>query len=182
MAPRDPSKTFVDAVFAIGSITLNYGKLENAFRDLFCLGTGMTSRQGYALFHRIQNDVRLAILDDLLPDRGLPDEGVQLTLHFMRAYNICVDNRNALMHSFDLGQTYDRPGINLVKYTKAGSAIRFPAPVSDLADLSDAMERFAIFGDVLCEDIRERIVLGRFLPLSWPGTLPMPRKMDWLPH
>src|SRR6476659_319728 len=86
-------------ILALGVISLEYGFLENMFRVLFSIVGNMNEYQVAAIFERLPNNHRIDAIRQMLRESTLPDVLKDRVLYFCRCFDICADNRHAIMHS-----------------------------------------------------------------------------------
>jgi len=175
-----------DQIHAIGVISLNHNRLERIFREMFIYCTGETE----SIFHQLTNKKRIKKIEELLDCTSRPDYR-QAVIDFLKAYDICTDNRNAIMHAFSPGSHTSRStgetGILLVKYdNKTGQPLHYPANRDLLRAVADEMNAWCSYG----ADINSRLRnLDAFQAGGHdPATLPAlpnkpdePAKMDFSP-
>jgi len=178
-----------DDILALGVVSLNYGHLENIFRVMFAMVTGMSENQVRALFERINNDARQKILEQLLDPQPFPDGLKKLIAHFLEGYTICAKNRHSIMHSHSGGihsGTRGTQGIVLSKYSRSGGRFVCFAHAAKLRTIADAIDAQSTFGTEvilavssfrLCQRQNRIHDFGRG-PL--PETPPLPTELDWL--
>jgi hypothetical protein len=177
-------------IFAIGVISLNYGQLESIFGILFGKSVGMTEVQTSLLFQRIQNNVRLEIFRNLSsPRNDMPIAFLDRLNHFGEGYRICVDNRNAVMHSHSSGSHYSvetgNSGLVLAKYTNSGKRMYCLATRDILRSVADSIDRFSLFGASLCTDLdilksRQRRGDETYQPSPLSDKPELPAGLRWM--
>lgn len=179
-----------DDLLALGVVSLNYGYLENVLRVLFGMVTGMHQAQMAAIFDRLNNDARQAVLDQMLGAHPFIPEIKTLVRHFLDAFAICAGNRHAIMHSHHGGihsGSRGTGGIVLRRYSRAGSASVFFAHAESLRAIADDIDQQSQFGIqvvltvqsfLLCQKEDRLADFGRH-PL--PETPPLPKTLGWLP-
>lgn len=194
MAPPDrwPARLFgsADDLVALGVISLNYGNLENIFRVLFSMVTGMTEFHVAAVFERINNDTRLTAFKQILGGQNYPSDLKNLLSHFIKGYEICAENRHAIMHSHHGGihrnlAGKDSRGIVLSKYTRAGARVEFFATTAILRSVADAIDQQAMFGAELILTVQSYQIclkqkrLEHFAQKALPKTPLLPTSLNW---
>jgi hypothetical protein len=181
-----------DGIYAIGVISLNYCQLENMFLGLFQSATGMTEVQVVALFQRLQNDSRLKIFSQLTNQRSeFPADFKDRIRHFAAGYEVCVENRNAIMHSHSRGSFFSErectEGILLAKAAKSGSILACPLDLTGLRRIADDIHRYIIYAAGLTADLDASLELYRRNdPRAWQlsrlSDKPLlPQNLAWRP-
>ena len=178
-------------LLALGVIALNYGRLENIFRIIFAMVSGMSEAQVTAIFARINNRLREDIFEQLLATQTFPEGLIDLIRHWLAGYMICAENRNAVMHSHHGGihsGARGTEGIVLSKFSRAGSRFSYFAHAKALRAIADAIDHQGNFGEQvmleiagfqLCERQKRPRDFGQF-PL--PEKPRLPEALNWLPH
>jgi hypothetical protein len=180
-------KAHKEDIFALGIIAMTYGELENVFRKLFSAITGLNEFQTAALFERLPNNHRLAILGQLLAQTALSREIKDDVDYFMDGFETCADNRHAVLHAHLGGTFFGSPGQGVVlhKFTKAGKKQTCFAPTKKLHEIADSMREYAAFGFSLIARITP--VTGAKIPNDnssvlfspFRGKPSPPPKLDW---
>jgi hypothetical protein len=179
-----------DDLVALGVISLNYGYLENMFRALFALATGMERIQCDALFERINNDTRINVFRDIIARKNYPVGLKDLLSHFVSGYQVCAANRHAVMHSHHGGIHVQRgpsgeSGIVLSKWSRSGKEMLLFADTKLLQGVADSIDKQASFAVQLiltmsafqtCER-ENRLHVFEQRPL--PEKPPLPSTLDW---
>ena len=139
-----------DTIFALGVLALNYNRLEIAFRTLFAAVTETPMQQTTFLFPKIQNDVRLDLIRQSLGVRKLDDEILDRVKHFSAAFSTMAENRNAVMHSHNLGYAAelagdDRTALHLYKFSRSGAVLECFATLEEVRRAADDMQTYTNF-------------------------------------
>jgi len=179
-----------DHIYAIGMVSLNYGQLEGMFGHLFAITTGMTSIQVDAFFQRLQNDARVKVFNQLLSARAdLPDALKEALVAFVKAYEVCATNRNAIMHSKNGGrftrESDSTGGLVLEKVNRDGVRVCSLCTLADLRRVADEIHAYMIFAAQLISDVRAAVHHGkddhRGQPRSSLDRPTPPQFLDWRP-
>src|SRR5437016_4380182 len=88
-----------EATYALGVIGTAYGRLEFAFGGLFANTLGLTFVFTSMLLPKITNDVRIALIEEALPQSDFDPEIQDHIRHFIAGFRSLIFNRNMLMHS-----------------------------------------------------------------------------------
>jgi hypothetical protein len=172
---------------ALGAITLSYGYLESLFQFLFGEVAKMTLEQVNAIFYRLPNTNRVNMMRELLTASTLPTNIKELTSDFLKAFELCVEARNGLMHARSGGVVHgrcrDEQGFVFTKTTKAGKHLRCAPSLSDLRAVADSMEANALFAVKLASAINRARVLNLPKESTWfpspPEKLLLPPPLNW---
>jgi hypothetical protein len=178
-----------DDLLALGVVSLNYGYLENIFRVIFSFATELSEFQTRAIFERLNNSARQAVLDQMLAHRTFPPELKALIRYFLQGFTICSTNRHAVMHSHSGGTHHGErgtEGIVLRKVSKSGHASLFFANTRALRAIADDIDRQSQFGIAVfmaMDRFHDSQKPGRsgFELSSLPDRPPLPKSLDWLP-
>jgi len=85
---------------AIGVLSVNYNNLENKLLDLLKLYDGAPDDVVAFLFEKVPTETRLEWLRRLVKGRKAIGATLSTTiLAFSKAYKVCTDNRNLIVHS-----------------------------------------------------------------------------------
>src|SRR3954468_13469385 len=178
-----------DDIFAIGVISLNYGKLENSFRILFSNVAHLNDFQAAAIFNRLPNNHRKDVLLELMAKSILPQKLRDRIRYFAKGFTTCSGNRHDIMHSHSGGvytsQSRGERGILLSKYTKQGAKRVCPASLENLKITADEIHQYAIFGSVISTEIksflafREKNDGAAFWQIPLRDKPPPPTPLSW---
>jgi hypothetical protein len=175
-----------DSTFALGVISSTYGSLEFAFNAVFVAVTGITSGFASMLLPKLNNDMRIRLLEEALSASGLSPEAQQHVGHFVEGYKSNVHNRNMLMHSQILpgGATKSI----LIMTQRNGKTVGCSVTLQALRKVGDDMETFRGYGLALGACInwpKLAHIFGIATPtpppelLTWPGKPPLPNRLEY---
>lgn len=168
-----------DAILAMGVISLNYGQLESMFASLLASATGIPHPQMEALFPKIQNDVRLQLLEQLSPSQDWPTGLADHISHFASAYEICVKNRNGIVHSYAAGISVGG-GIErrlvIGKKSRSGNELVHITDLSQLRKFADSMHDFVLYAARLSVVLTIYRAGALANPLNPPQPVSLPEK------
>ena len=88
-----------DSIFAIGVVSTKFAELESAMQFLFSTVFGLNREDGILIFAKIGNETAIDLTKRRLAKTEWPQKILDDVLYFVKAFEICKDNRNALMHS-----------------------------------------------------------------------------------
>jgi len=176
-----------DSLLALGVISLVYNQLEGALNDVFYAACRMSHEQAAILFPKIQNDVRIAMIEHALEWPEWPSSLKSDVLFFLKAFRICATNRHALMHSYALGITTLEPSrLVLVKPSRRGEELTSSVDLDELRGVADAMHSLIPFGSFAAATASafwRRRATGEELNIEpWPQAPerpPLPIELDW---
>ena len=162
------------------------------FRVLFSIVGNMNEYQVAAIFERLPNNHRIDAIRQMLRESTLPDVLKDRVLYFCRCFDICADNRHAIMHSHSGGifTSYSRNarGIRLSKYSKSGIRLVCAASLADLRSVADDINCIANFGGNICSNIRIFLICrdrddeAAFWRIPLRDKPPLPTKLNWVPE
>lgn len=140
-----------EATFALGVIGAQYARLEWAFSGLFAATTGIPTQFVLRLLPKIGNDVRVALIEETLPDARLGEQTEACVVHFLTAYKSLAFNRNMLMHSHIVGSGATTS--ILFKTQRDGQTVGCQLSVPQLRQIADDMETYRNFAMALANGI-----------------------------
>jgi hypothetical protein len=177
-----------DDLLALGVVSLNYGYMENILRILFAMVGDFSEPQVRAMFDRMNNDARQAILDQLLGQQPFSADLKALVRHFLKGYGICATNRHAIMHSHHGGihsGARGTQGIVLCKYSRSGGEQHFFAHAAKLRAVADAIDQQSAFGREVILNVQSFQICHKqnrvadFERHPLPDKPPLPEPLDW---
>ena len=112
-----------DHLTALGVISTNWNTLELVLYMLLFSFLDAPRDTAQAVFHSLGNVARTDLLLTMLRRNAIDREIIDRVEHFVKAYNICRENRNWLLHA---RPTMDTDQVNLV-LKKQGSRDPFNA-------------------------------------------------------
>lgn len=179
--PLDPN------LHAIGAISTAYNDLEFGLYTIFhhFMNDTTGSRVPAFLFGKIDNERRLYFLREWLQSSKMSEPAIGTIHNFLDGYQICAENRNAIMHSKFLG-TSSADEINptniLQRRSKSGFDLTAEISVNleILRKIADEIRRFDMLSFVLFAYLKSRTKEGKLIyphetPL--PDKLPLPEKL-----
>jgi hypothetical protein len=181
----------VEFIHALGQITLTYNYLEETIGMIFARFIHLRDKESEALYHRLNNYDRLALLTSFVEASSEPDKVKAAVLHLLGCYDICTENRNILMHTF--AAPPDSSDITrLSKRARRDTArkIHFHITAAELKAIADEMMDIFDAGCMLHmwlvtgRDPRRTIEHSDFMgyprppePAPLPAIPPKPRKL-----
>lgn len=171
-----------DSILAIGTVSINYSRLESVLTTMFATITGSSIKFASILVPKITNNVRIDMMRRMLEGNDWPEDVRERAEHFITAFSILVENRNLLMHSslFDSIQTITM----LYKTTSKGSTQISRTTPTQLRQIADDMMTYFHFGMQLSNMINFELLglkpsEGDFAYFSWPDKPPLPVRLDY---
>jgi hypothetical protein len=169
----------------MGVASLTYNRLELVFRTLFRMTLDLPESRSWVLFARLQNDSRLSLLKAACDDRDdIQADLAARVLHFHKAFGICAENRNAIMHSnISMSAFTVTPTVSLLRLLRSGQWVAHPVEVSNIRRTADEMHTLASFGLTIAARIPATDPPQFFLPEMMRGPLPdippLPSSLDY---
>lgn len=136
-----------DATFALGVISTGYGRLEFAFGALFANVLNLPSNFVAALFPKLGNEMRIALVTELLPQMQIDPEIEDHVRYFIKGFEALAFNRNMLMHSELISG-----GVSsafLLKTQRNGMLVGCSVTTRRLQSIADDLETFHQYGITL---------------------------------
>lgn len=179
-----------DHIHALGVAAATYNDLEFALLLLFNHYMAVEGELGLKLFAALTNRTRLDFLSDAADAKEADPDALGCVKHFVRAFNICAENRNFLMHSTTqtrgaLAALMPENVLTLSKHARDNPAVRNYAHLTrdEIRRIADEAYKFYVFGFQIWLWMLWRSSKGtlRLSKLPWPPTLPekppLPRKL-----
>jgi hypothetical protein len=174
-----------ESTFALGVISSSYGRLESAFHAIFVTATNTTSAFASILLPKINNDVKIALIEQSMQLSVFAADHQEHIAHFLAGYRSMVHNRNVLMHS----QIFPG-GIGtsiLIKTQKDGKTVGCAVTLSELRQIADDMNAFHAYGLALTNCInlpKISHIFGVTNPpppelLALPDKPALPNRLDY---
>jgi hypothetical protein len=167
-----------EATFALGVISAGYGRLEFAFGLFFATAIGVSGTFTSILFPKINNDVRIALIEEAVSRMIYTQEILDSIGYFIKGYRTLVFNRNMLMHS----QIYSMGSADvsiLLKTQRDGRKVGCRVKVTDLRRIADDMEAFRNYGEGVANHIRAPRLAERIAIEGYKlGIFPLPDKSE----
>jgi hypothetical protein len=174
-------------IFALGVASIKYAELESIFTLVFAIATEVPSWTATMIHAKCGTPACVQITYQALPPLEMigPPTRVEAELrYFLKAFEICTENRNHLMHSAMLHQSPDDNAL-LYKTSKQGNAIISLQPLPKMRQVADDMRAYLNYGRALVNAISvRRPDSPAFFPTSlfpWPDRPAPPHKLDYSP-
>jgi hypothetical protein len=173
-----------DSILAIGTVSVNYSRLEFAMTAMFATITGCSMQFATILIPKITNQYRIDLMERMLAIRSWPDDVRAGCERFIGGFKILADNRNLLMHSSMEAST--REPTLLYKVTKQGNTELCQVSPGELRQIADDMTTYSRYGLHLSNVINIELLgvkpqAGDFGALPDMPPLPTPLKYSGRP-
>jgi len=145
---------------------------------VFAKVLGKTNDEVWALLPTLTNDKRLREMRRHLKGLDWPDETKDRVAHFIKAFEILVDNRNLLDHSAIFASVEGPTG--LYKYDrKKGNTIHIVLTTAELRQIADEMMAYNNYGLLFGNSIGPKGELNTLFVKTWPDQPPLPRALNY---
>lgn len=181
-----------ESLHALGVISVVYNRLERALEALLGSTLKIGHEQVSVLFQKIQNDVRISIIQHAMKREEWPALLKDHVAYFLKAYRICAENRHGLMHSnVQMSPSADPRLVFFTKPSRSGdeliSDLFSTGQLRQIADELDALARFGIIVASAASLTWRRRAIGEdadgTATMKWHETLlerpPLPSELDW---
>jgi hypothetical protein len=181
-----------EGVFAIGVASTKFTELESILSFLFGTVFGMVRDDATMIVSKIGNEAAVALMQQKIirrpseeerdaPPTPLQEQAADHLAHFIKAFNVCLENRNHLMHS-GLAWTGTIGDPILFKTTKQGRTHASAPTLDELRGVADDIHRYCDYGRAIGNAINLRlsdppIFSGAVFP--WPDKSPLPRSLRY---
>ena len=171
-----------DATFALGVIGTGYARLEWVFAAVFAATIDLRSAFTWSLLPKINNDVRVKLIEEALPVHGYGPDVEDRIMHFLAAYKSLAFNRNMLMHSH-ISSGGATTSI-LFKTQRDGKTVACQVPLAQLREIADQMQAYRVFGRALANHIsmhRDGVLLfpEGIAPFPLPDKPSLPSRLEY---
>ena len=173
-----------DSIFALGVASSKFAELESVLQFIFSTIFQLESDHGQMMFSKIGSE---AVLDlnrrampsaEILKSPRLPTGVIADVEYFLDGFELCLKNRNHLMHSNFAWNTEPI----LYKTTKKGQTQIALPTLRELRQIADDMYAFSLYGRLLGNAINNR----KFEPpifsdaiFPWPDRPPLPQELRY---
>jgi hypothetical protein len=137
-----------DSLFAIGVASSNFARLEMVMQFIFASVLDLTIQNSEMISAKIGAEATVILTRQKLATLDWAEDTKDRVRHFLRGFDICLENRNHLMHSEAswLMGTYETDKTFLFKQTKKGE-IRAASPkLPVLRNVADSMQVYIHYG------------------------------------
>lgn len=169
-----------DSLFALGVASSNFTGLEMVMQFIFATVLDLTIENSEMISAKMGAEATVILMRQKLGTLKWEDHIKDRVLHFLRGFDICLENRNHLMHSEIswLMGTYETEKTFLFKRTKKGEMHVAAPRLPELRQIADSMMIFTHYGRRLGNWINNH----SFDPPTFPdAAFPLPDKPA-LPH
>jgi hypothetical protein len=174
-----------DHLVALGVITTNWNTLERVLFQLFFCFLEAPRDSAKTTFHALGNVGRSEVLLTLARRGEYRLDVVEHVQHFVKAFDICRENRNWLLHAHATSETSDSVLVMEKQSRKdAFSSRTLMFPVEQLRSVADEIHATLEFGGKIYihlessrPEIMELAPEGHH-PRPLPEKISLPRKLD----
>jgi hypothetical protein len=167
-----------DSIFAIGVVSIKFAELERALHFLFgtVFGIGMDGTK--TIVAKVGSATCSQILSLQLPTVEWPTQYRADVDYFISAFDICLENRNQLIHSQISVLSSDHTILS--KLSKKGTSIMAAPKLAELRRVADDINTYCIYGRALGNSINlASASTPPAFAFPWPSRPPLPHKMNY---
>jgi hypothetical protein len=172
-----------ESIFALGVISGKFVELESILEFIFGTILRLDPEQTRVIFAKLGCGSCLQMSSDCLAETGWTDDTKDYVTHFLKAVNICADNRNVLMHSHVVWRFGERTV--LFKKSRSGGDLSLSTTLAELRRVADEMNVFCTYGRQLGNAINNTLTDPPVFPVTaypWPTKPPLPSKLNFAPY
>jgi hypothetical protein len=169
-----------DSIFAMGLAGIKFAELESVLRFIFGTVYALDADASTMMGAKIGNDAMIDLTRRRLSEGGWADPAKGDVAHFIKAFDICLENRNYLMHS-QLAWTGSESTV-LFRTSKQGKTLGAVPTLLELRAVADDMHAYCEFGRALGNAINNRLSDPPMFPVSafpWPDKPALPRALRY---
>lgn len=167
-----------DSIFAMGVVSLQFNALEVTLRAIFGTVFRLMPDEQTMICTKIGSRAVVTLIEQKLPKTGWCESHQDGVAHFIKAFSICVENRDHLAHS-ELAWAEETV---LIKRTRQGQTVIAAPTLDELRAVADDMHVYCGYGFALVNAINLSFVDPPPFPSSffpWPDKPALPRRMDY---
>ncbi len=137
-----------DSLFAIGVASSNFTQLETVMQFIFASVLDLTIENSEMISAKIGAEATVILTRQRLAALTWEEHIKDRVLHFLRGFDICLENRNHLMHSEIswLAGTHKTEKTFLFKRTRKGELHLAAPKLEQLRQIADSMMIFTHYG------------------------------------
>jgi hypothetical protein len=170
-----------DSVYALGVVSINYARFERTNVWVLAAVASMTELQASVVCARTNSADRVKLIETFAPQTEWPPEALASIKHYLKAMNILIQSRNALIHSNMIRGTDNRAAI--YSTTKQGKTHLFQATLEEIRRVADDLDAYFYYGMHLANKIAFDAHFGAAQPGTmvfheWPTEIPLPIHID----
>ena len=137
-----------DSLFAIGVASSNFVRLETILHFIFATVLDLTQENSEMITSKLGAEAVVNLTRQTLDKLSWTPDTKDRVLHFLKGFEICLANRNHLMHSEIswLMGTYETEKTFLFKTTKKGEFHMAAPKLPELRRVADSMMIFTHYG------------------------------------
>ena len=175
-----------DSLFALGVASSNFTGLEMVMQFIFATVLDLTFENSEMISAKMGAEATVILTRQRLETLKWEDHIKDRVLHFLHGFDICLQNRNHLMHSeisWVMG-TYETEKTFLFKRTKKGELHVAAPKLPELRRIADSMMIFTHYGRRLGNWINNHSSDPPTLPdaaFPLPDKPALPHSLDYSP-
>ena len=175
-----------DSLFAIGVASSNFAALETVLHFIFATALDLTEENSETIASKLGAEAVIILTRQKLDKLNWPPEIKDRTLHFLKGFDICLANRNHLMHSeisWVMG-AHKTEKTFLFKRTKKGELHMAAPKLPELRRVADSMMIFTHYGRRLGNWINNHSTDPPTFPdaaFPLPDKPALPHSLDYSP-
>lgn len=169
-----------ESIFAMGVAATKFTQLETVLHFVFASAFGLDMDIAELIVSKIGAKPSLELIEYWIEPRAESDAIRDAVSHFISGLNICLENRNLLLHS-DLAWTGTVDTI-LFKHSKKGKLTVAVPTLEELRCVADDMHAYCEFGRALGNHINNSSVSPPVFPAAafpLPDKPPLPHKLQY---
>jgi hypothetical protein len=169
-----------DSIFAMGVASTKFTELEVMLWFIFGTVFNLDMDGSTMIPAKIGNEATKDLIDRRLLKLGWGEPAKGHVEHFLEGFNICLENRNYLVHS-GLAWT-GSPSIVLLKTSKQGITQAAIPTLDELRAVADDIQAYTEYGRAVGNAINNNLSGHPVFPVSvfpWPHKPVLPRRLRY---
>jgi hypothetical protein len=173
-----------DSIFALGVASSKFAELEGVMHFMFSTVFDLSLETGQRVAAKIGNEAALDLMGrelasaEILKQPRVPASAAADIEYFIKAFGLCLLNRNHLMHS---NFAWHSQPI-LFKTTKQGLTQMAAPTFAELRQIADDIHAYCAYGRHLANCINNRKFTPPIFPeaaFPWPDKPSLPRELQY---
>jgi hypothetical protein len=167
-----------DSIFALGVVSVVFADLEAALGYIFATVLSLDLDTNDLIVAKIGSLACLQLIRQKLDkNTAWPSQAKDHITHFVEAFDICMNNRNHLIHS-RISASIDHTF--LFKRSKQGKALGFVPKLIELQKAADDMYTYIQYGINLSNALNNTIApIFDNAIFPWPAKPPLPHPINY---
>ena len=133
-----------EAIFCVGMISVNFAELTSVFSYIFTEIFDLDMDGGRAIVSKIGEKYTIDLAKERLKSEKFEIKNADLLGYFLTGFDVCLQNRNELLHAELSWMRTDRPFF--VRASRQGNMIGCLVTVQELQNFADSIKEFSNFG------------------------------------